>query len=664
MTLTRASGARFPGVLVVALLALGALGLAVAVGAQESTPPEKEAIPLEVEFGNRWVDVSGNEDMYRSQIDERDGLLLRSFHLGLNDTSDEAGFFDRFRLDADGIGAGPDQSVRLDVGLHGVWSLRLGYRASDQYSALPNFANPLFARGVIPGQHTIDRHRESLDLRLEILPGGMITPIVEYARLRDRGPGTSTVHVGQDEFLLDTDTHGDESEVRGGIGFHAGPVAGEVTYGVRSIETDESLSLAGGAGVGNNLGNVLGVPVHLDEYHRESSTEIEAPVATAHVVASLLPGVRLIGSYVQSKPETESSETESLTGELVSFQLARFFEGRDEAVAGWAESNESRGSLRLEAAAGEWFDMTAGWMRRDRDLEGYALITSLYRDTHTFDGTDPRDLEEILEADTRWERVENVFDLRVSSRSLGPFGVWAGGAVIDEETILTAAPEEIVVPGGQSGNIDRQIDRLEAGVRFDWKGLHLSGEWQGESADEIVVRTDYLDRDRFRLRAGWSMGDRLKITATADRTDLDNEESGVLYESEITELGGLVEYRPLESLGLRVGYSDFQSESSMPIRNPRDFTTGVSLHEEDGWQAEFGADWTIGKAHLLVAASRFENDGNFAFQVERARFEAGYDFTDHIGVAFEAARDKYEEEPYLMGDYTANRYGLYVRWRQ
>jgi hypothetical protein len=36
-----------------------------------------QTIPLDVELGFRFLDLSGNRDMYRSQIDERQGFLLR-----------------------------------------------------------------------------------------------------------------------------------------------------------------------------------------------------------------------------------------------------------------------------------------------------------------------------------------------------------------------------------------------------------------------------------------------------------------------------------------------------------------------------------------------------------------------------------------------------------
>jgi hypothetical protein len=37
-----------------------------------------QAIPLELEVGYRFVDGDGNRDMYRTQINDREGILLRS----------------------------------------------------------------------------------------------------------------------------------------------------------------------------------------------------------------------------------------------------------------------------------------------------------------------------------------------------------------------------------------------------------------------------------------------------------------------------------------------------------------------------------------------------------------------------------------------------------
>src|SRR5450759_3639124 len=69
-------------------------------------------MPVELEAGYRWLSLSGSSDMYRTQINERDGFLIRALTISGNDTP----FTDHFRLDATDLGAGPAGALRLDFG--------------------------------------------------------------------------------------------------------------------------------------------------------------------------------------------------------------------------------------------------------------------------------------------------------------------------------------------------------------------------------------------------------------------------------------------------------------------------------------------------------------------------------------------------------------------
>ena len=50
-----------------------------------AAPAFSESFPIDVELGYRFVSISGNEEMYRSQINEREGFLLRSLTLSTAD---------------------------------------------------------------------------------------------------------------------------------------------------------------------------------------------------------------------------------------------------------------------------------------------------------------------------------------------------------------------------------------------------------------------------------------------------------------------------------------------------------------------------------------------------------------------------------------------------
>src|SRR5262249_286154 len=133
--------------------------LLIAAAARAQTVPP--AIPIDVEIGYRWFDeLAGNRGMYRTQIDEQSGLLLRALTYATPD----------LRIDASNLGSGPAGSVRLDYRNAERFRLRLSYRTADVFSAEPSVA-----------QHTFDRNRDMLDIDLELLPEGNVVPFIGYS---------------------------------------------------------------------------------------------------------------------------------------------------------------------------------------------------------------------------------------------------------------------------------------------------------------------------------------------------------------------------------------------------------------------------------------------------------------------------------------------------
>src|SRR6478609_638919 len=103
-----------------ALLAVLATGLAAA-----------QTAPLEITAGYRFLDVSGNRDEYRSQINDRQGLILRNVTFATADFGGKTSLIDHFRLDASDLGAGPAGALRLEAGRAGLFSLRFSWRRAE-----------------------------------------------------------------------------------------------------------------------------------------------------------------------------------------------------------------------------------------------------------------------------------------------------------------------------------------------------------------------------------------------------------------------------------------------------------------------------------------------------------------------------------------------------
>jgi hypothetical protein len=623
-----------------------------------------QAVPLELELGYRFVDVEGNEDMYRSQINEREGVLLRSLTFSTGTVG--GSLLDFLRVDAADLGIGPAGRFRLEAGKSGIYRLRVDYRRMEFFSALPAFANPLLGSGIIPGQHTYDRDRHLLDAEVEILPNGAITPIVGYTLNRYDGPARTTFSVGVDEFRLASDLEDTEQEARVGFGFRAGEFTGRIVQGWRQFKETERLTLAPGEGQGNNIPPILGTPESLTDFDRVSRVKTNVPVTTAYVTGRFAGRVKIAAGYVRANGETQGSETEDLTGNLVSFQISRFFRGLSEPISSRARNEQWRGHGRIEVEVADGMDVTVGYTQRHRELDGFALISSLFLDTLTFSGQDPRDLERIIEANTALERTEKIFDAAFDVRSLGPVALRVGYEQTDQDVRVTPDPVEIVVPGGQGGDFDRRIRTWNASANLTKSGFTIGGDYRHDEADDAIVRVDFIERDRYRARVGWSLADRIHISANGEQVDVSNDDPGIGFDGRIRQYGGDLEVVPVKPLTLRFSASRFDATSTIPIRQPQDFSVITSRHREDGTWLEGGAALAFSRFRIEGALGQLENEGSFPFTIDRARARAEFDWNAKLTSVLDWNNDEYSESAQEIGNlgaFEANRYGIFLRVR-
>ncbi len=638
-----------------ALLLFSAAGMAAA-----------QTVPLEVTFGYRFLKLDGNSDEYRTQINEREGLILRNVTFATSDFDGKAGFVDHFRFDASDLGAGPAGSLRLEAGRAGIYNLHFSYRRAEVFSALQDFANPLFP-AVIPGEHTINRVRNLFDAEIELLPGRIVTPILGYTRNTYTGPGRTTTFVGQDEFRLASDLDDVDQEVRAGVAFDAGPVTGRFVQGWRQFRESEKLTLAPGERNGNNPGPVLGVPVNLSDFNRTSSTKTNTPSTFALLTGRLGPRVKLIGSYQRASAEADTNEAEGLTGNLISFEISRFFAGLSETASTKSKATFWRGSGRAEFAITDAVDLTVGYSRRHRYLDGFALVSDLYMNTVTFAGLDPPDVLVLLQAQNAMDRTDDVFDVALSARGLGPLALRAGWSETTQDVTVTPDLSEIVVAGDQGGRFGRRIDAFTGGATYSRAGFTFGADYQRDRASSPIVRTDFIDRDRYRLRLAWTSGDLLHVALNGTQTDSSNDRPGIGYDGRLREYGGDLEITPLKPLHLRFSAGKYQADSTIPYRLPETFDTAVSAHRERGLSLEGGIGLVF--PYLTVDGSylRFVNKGSYPFTIDRARVSGDIPVNESLGFVAEWTRDKYNDVAQNtgnLGKFDANRYGFYVRWRQ
>jgi hypothetical protein len=604
--------------------------------------------------------------MYRTQINDRSGFLLRS----LDYTSSEpfgGGLVDYFHIDASDLGAGPAGAFRLQAGAQDLYKFTFTFRETDLFSALPAFANPFLAEGIIPGQQTYDRTRKIYDATLELLPGKSLSPIVQYTRSTYKGPGRTTYHLGGDDFLLNDSVDSSDDLFRLGLSFQAGPVQGAVTQGWRDFRWTRRRDLAAGAGDGNLENPIIGQDVAADQISSVEENEGDTPVTNAWVTGSFFGRLKLIGSYIKADGESETHYEETDAGNFVGFAIARFFAGLGEGIESEAETDHWRGSLRAEFDVTPTFQVAAGWAENSRTLTGRALISSLYLNTVTFAGGEAGDLLREIDAETAVERDDIVVDVGVTAL-LGSFSVNAGWSTLQQEVTATPDASEIIVPGGQEGEFERTVNTFGAGATFAKGGLTLTADFRHDDADDPIFRTDFLDRDRYKFRGLYGFKN-FKFSAVYSEVEAENEIAEIGYSSQVRELVGEIEVSLLDDkLTLRGAGGKFETDREILIRVPQDFTIVPTIQEESGTTWEGGVRFHSGNFSVDGAYLWMDNDGSIPFTVDRLRLLAEYFFKQNLGVTFEWLVDQYDEDPAFdqagpLADYTGNRYYVGLHWR-
>jgi hypothetical protein len=633
------------------------LGLGASTAAAQSTH-------FDIELGYQGVDVDGNEDLYRTQINQRDGFVLRGLSIHHINPTDEAKIADNFRIDAAGFGGNPAGRFRLWAGLGKIYRLRLFYSQFENFSALPAFANPEIEDGVVPGQHTWDRDRQTIDIELELLPNRTITPLIGYRRNEIDGPRRTTYRVGENEYRLDSELTETEDEIYAGFTFKAGSVFGTLIQGWRQYTAEDRLSLAPDESNGNVDVPLLGVEQYLDDFSRNMRTEAETPVTTVNIQGRIIDALGFAASYVRADIEGEASSAEMLSGSLVSYRISRFFQGLDQDVSSRTDNPYWRGEGRLDVHFTDSVRLDLHYQTSHRSLEGWSLISNLYLDTLNFAGFDPRDIETMIEVNNGFDRQDDQITARLNVSDVGPIVLWAEYGKRDTDLTVDQDLSQIVVPGGQAGSYERSTDLIGAGASILIKDSRISFDVTTENADNVIVRTDFNDRLRLRGRLDLALASWFRALVTAEHIELNNSTSGVGYESNTDHFALDLNFNPTENLTFRLAWDSFDNSTEMPILIPQTLTEGRSEFMEEGTLLEGGLLWRISRFTIDLGYSEFENTGSFEFDSTRAFLRFGVDFTDHWAAAFEYENNEYEEEVLDLAQFDATRYGIYVRWHR
>ena len=315
--------------------------------------------------------------MYRTQINDRPGVLLRS----LDFTGPEllgGGLLDTLHVDGSDLGAGPAGRFRFLAGQNERLQAFVHLARDRSLQRPPGVRQSLPRRRHHPGPADLEPHAQHLRRRARASPGQDVTPLLGYTRNVYDGPGTTTYHLGENEFQLDQQVHSVDELYRVGLGFHAGNIQAGFTQGWRVYTWQSVETLTPGAGSGNVTTPVLGQTTSASAVASTENDRVNTPVTNAWVSGTLFGRLKLIGTYIKADGSNETGYVEADAGKLRFLRDRPLLLGsrRDGGLARedglLARLRPRRAEPRLERRR------AGGWVENHRFLDGQALISTLF----------------------------------------------------------------------------------------------------------------------------------------------------------------------------------------------------------------------------------------------------------------------------------------------
>ena len=132
-----------------------------------------------VSFGYRFLDLNGDQGKYNQVLNLQEGFRVFDTQLDFLSNEVGTGWFDRFTITAQNLGGDPYPAIAVQFRKHGLYELRLGYRATQYFVDLPQTA-------FTPSRAWHDRRRFS-DLELRYTPARDLRIRLFYNRTRRAG---------------------------------------------------------------------------------------------------------------------------------------------------------------------------------------------------------------------------------------------------------------------------------------------------------------------------------------------------------------------------------------------------------------------------------------------------------------------------------------------
>jgi hypothetical protein len=490
----------------VSILLAACLIMAVASRAQSPTPspsssPEEDSTGISIissaEIGYRFLDVNGDHEKYRSDLNYRAGVRLFDSSFLIRDNTSGDKMFDTLSVTASGWGSDPTGSFRLNMDRTGLYKFDSNIRRVRYYNNLKNHAVNWSQTFPNFSEHYLNTLNHFGDFDLTIFPERDLRFRVGYSFNNTDGPGFNPIRFQSDEYAVDSVVKTQSHEFRGGVegkllGFNLGFNYGHRNFRDRTHFFEDTLN------PGNN-------PATTTSYVDLSSRQFrnKGTIDYGHFYFQRTFGkvFDVSGRFVYSESRSDVQETDLLIGR-VSLTGNRI--SPDEvSVPAEIKRPQTRADIGATYRITHDFRISNTFTFDQFNIGGANTFFERVVTNFAAGGTSTSITNSYNFRTTRYRRFANLFegDYQFGNRAsinLGyrfthrDVGLNGGGFNLVNNTPSTFEPEE------QSNTTNSFIMGGKYKLTDDWA---FFGDMEWGSADNVFTRLANNDFINYRLRA-------------------------------------------------------------------------------------------------------------------------------------------------------------------
>ncbi|MGE3467560.1 MAG: hypothetical protein AB7J13_11575, partial [Pyrinomonadaceae bacterium] len=288
-----------------------------------------------MEFGVRWVDQTGSENKYKSDLNYRTGFRMFDSSLLLEADHGTGRIFDSLLVSSTGWGSDPTGYARVSLEKLKIYKLDANVRRVTYFNNLLDHAL---------NQHTQDTRHTFGDVDLVLLPQNRnIRFNLGASFSNNRGPGVFTTRAYGDEFAVNSFTRSRNDDFRFGV---EGMLAGfnlAVTQGLR-VFTDRTNYDIEVPSLGNNPTN----NARLTTFERSYPVDGDASYTQFNAQRTFAKRFDFSARFIYSSTASTSGLLEVITGRDSSNNFVDLDQFQ---ISGFAKRIQKRGDLGMTVLA-------------------------------------------------------------------------------------------------------------------------------------------------------------------------------------------------------------------------------------------------------------------------------------------------------------------------